>query len=153
MVWLINRIRQCFCNHDWEIIFDGCVECSDGTKYHTKTYRCKKCGYSIRYKSIWQKKRWIKMFDYSKCAREAVEKLDQYDFSDIISRYYKNKDLVNQYDIEEIISLNFPELEDTFECLTYDEIMEYFEKRYTIRFVEEIKYKMVACSGEIRKRE
>lgn len=51
--WLINYIRSCFCKHDWEIIFEGTVEdCGCGSFYHNKIYRCKKCGYSKKYKSI-----------------------------------------------------------------------------------------------------
>lgn len=49
--WLINYIRSCFCKHDWELIFNGTVE--DGSSfYQCKVYRCKKCGYSKKYKSI-----------------------------------------------------------------------------------------------------
>ena len=49
--WLINYIRSCFCKHDWELIFYGQVQ--DGNGYYwNKIYRCKKCGYSKKYKSI-----------------------------------------------------------------------------------------------------
>lgn len=51
MRWLINYIRSCFCKHDWEIIFDGAVKTYGDGLYYAKTYRCKKCGYSKRYKS------------------------------------------------------------------------------------------------------
>lgn len=51
MRWLINYIRSCFCKHDFEMIFNSKVECDDGSKYSVKTYRCKKYGYSKRYKS------------------------------------------------------------------------------------------------------
>jgi len=50
MRWFINYIRSCFCEHDWELIFNTEVE-SANEKYHVKTYRCKKCGLSKRYKS------------------------------------------------------------------------------------------------------
>ena len=49
MRWLVNYFRSCFCEHDWELIHDVFVE--DWSNYHCKTYRCKKCGYSKRYKS------------------------------------------------------------------------------------------------------
>lgn len=49
---IINYIRSCFCKHDWELIYnvfvDGGLFLDD---YHCKTYRCKKCGYSKKYKS------------------------------------------------------------------------------------------------------
>lgn len=57
MRFLINYIRSCFCQHDWEMIFDiKDFEVRDiiiGTQdiYDIKTYRCKKCGYSKKYKS------------------------------------------------------------------------------------------------------
>lgn len=54
MRFIINYFRQCFCKHEWELMFD--VECRvhdiwDGGKevYHKKIYRCKKCGYSKKY--------------------------------------------------------------------------------------------------------
>ena len=50
MRWLINYIRSCFCKHDWELIFDVFVK-GDIETYNCKTYRCKKCGYSKKYKS------------------------------------------------------------------------------------------------------
>lgn len=52
---LIDYIRSCFCKHEWEMIFD--TEVHDHftkTIYNTfnvKIYRCKKCGYSKKYKS------------------------------------------------------------------------------------------------------
>ena len=52
MRWLINYIRSCFCKHDWELIFHGEVTTEFGSHYHNKIYRCKKCGYSKKYKSI-----------------------------------------------------------------------------------------------------
>lgn len=50
MRWLINYIRSCFCEHDWELIFDVRVN-GDVETYNCKTYRCQKCGYSRKYKS------------------------------------------------------------------------------------------------------
>lgn len=50
MRWLINYIRSCFCSHEWELIFDVFVH-GDFDRYNCKTYRCKKCGYSKKYKS------------------------------------------------------------------------------------------------------
>lgn len=50
MKWLINYIRSCFCKHEWGLIFNVFVK-SDTHSYNCKTYRCKKCGLSKRYKS------------------------------------------------------------------------------------------------------
>lgn len=47
---IINYIRSCFCQHDWELIYDVVVK-GIYDDYHCKTYRCKKCGYSKQYKS------------------------------------------------------------------------------------------------------
>lgn len=42
---IINYIRSCFCKHDWELIFNNTIVCSDNnSKYpdnHIKVYRCK----------------------------------------------------------------------------------------------------------------
>lgn len=57
MRWLINYIRSCFCKHEWELIFDKMiVDSSKPTGIeipndHIKVYRCKKCGYSKKYKA------------------------------------------------------------------------------------------------------
>lgn len=51
MRWLINYIRSCFCQHDWELIFDSWVHTDYGSKWEEKTYRCKKCGMQKKYKS------------------------------------------------------------------------------------------------------
>jgi hypothetical protein len=52
---LVDYIRGCFCRHDWELIFHGRTnEMRDGevvSFYHTKIYRCKKCGCSKKYRS------------------------------------------------------------------------------------------------------
>jgi hypothetical protein len=49
MRWLINYIRSCFCQHDWELLRETRMWDDDygfrypiGTKW---TYRCKKCGW------------------------------------------------------------------------------------------------------------
>ena len=52
MRWIINYIRSCFCKHEWELIFcDEGIDATFRTKFSNKIYRCKKCGYSKRYKS------------------------------------------------------------------------------------------------------
>jgi hypothetical protein len=50
MRFIVNYIRSLFCAHDWELIHDVFVR-GDFSDYCCKTYRCKKCGYSKRYKS------------------------------------------------------------------------------------------------------
>lgn len=51
---IINYIRSCFCKHDWELIMHTKYyeDVESDTPYRvTKVYRCKKCGYSKKYKS------------------------------------------------------------------------------------------------------
>lgn len=53
MRWLINYIRSCFCEHDWELLKEANVY-DDYHAYpiYTKwTHRCKKCGYIKTYKN------------------------------------------------------------------------------------------------------
>jgi hypothetical protein len=50
MRWLINYIRTCFCKHEWELIHNNFVD-GDSQSFHCKVYRCRKCGYSRKYKS------------------------------------------------------------------------------------------------------
>lgn len=53
MRWLINYIRSCFCKHEWEKIFEGRVTTdNEGSYYIMKGYRCTKCGYYKKYKSL-----------------------------------------------------------------------------------------------------
>lgn len=52
MRWLINYIRSCFCNHDWELLShvnvrENCI----GIIGEKCTYRCKKCGYVKTHKN------------------------------------------------------------------------------------------------------
>lgn len=57
MRWLINYIRSCFCNHEWELIYDITVVNSNKLNgkeipdNYIKIYRCKKCGFSKKYKA------------------------------------------------------------------------------------------------------
>lgn len=43
---LINYIRSCFCEHEWELILN---EYTCGGTARCKVYRCKKCGYGKKY--------------------------------------------------------------------------------------------------------
>lgn len=53
MRWLINYIRSCFCKHEWELIFEDNIYGSSFKMPDNKikVYRCKKCGYSQKYKA------------------------------------------------------------------------------------------------------
>lgn len=52
MRWLINYIRSCFCNHDWEILSHrDVVDDFDDVIGEKWVYRCKKCGYCKKYRS------------------------------------------------------------------------------------------------------
>ena len=46
MGWIINRIREWFCEHDWELLNKSYMWEEGASKpYGIKwTYRCKKCG-------------------------------------------------------------------------------------------------------------
>lgn len=52
MRWIISYIRSLFCTHEWEMIFNTRVTTDLGEEFSCKTYRCKKCGYSKKYRSI-----------------------------------------------------------------------------------------------------
>lgn len=46
MRFIINYLMSCFCEHEWERIYDVPVESFIHYKmYHEIKYRCKKCGY------------------------------------------------------------------------------------------------------------
>lgn len=48
MKWIINYIRSCFCNHEWEYIANNRLWADENDKMpyaYQKVYRCKKCGY------------------------------------------------------------------------------------------------------------
>ena len=54
MRWLINYIRSCFCEHEWELLAqtnfysNSTSELIDYTRWD---YRCKKCGCQKTYKN------------------------------------------------------------------------------------------------------
>ncbi len=48
MKWLINYIRSCFCNHEWELlmeIYNYSSKFNDMPTNIIIIYRCKKCGF------------------------------------------------------------------------------------------------------------
>ena len=81
------------------------------------------------------------MFDYDLDSKRAVEKLDEYDFTDILSECY-DMGMRDPYDIGDCISEDYPELEDTIADLTGCEWMEYLTARYPVRFEEISHYRM-----------
>ena len=84
------------------------------------------------------------MFEYDKYAKAAVEKLDEYDFTHILSDCYDNG-LRSLYDIRDKIAESHKELDadnGALENLSTDEFMEYICARYPVKFEEEITYKM-----------
>lgn len=47
MKWLCNYIKECFCNHDFNLLREADVYLMETDKmpmYAKKTYMCKKCG-------------------------------------------------------------------------------------------------------------
>ena len=53
MRWLVNYIRQMFCQHDWELLAHiHLYETDQDTRPYgsSRTYRCKKCGFVQRVK-------------------------------------------------------------------------------------------------------
>lgn len=84
------------------------------------------------------------MFEYDKYAEAAAKKLDEYDFSEILSSCYDN-DLRNPWDIENAISEEYEELgsdDGALGNLSCDEFMEYLSKRYNVMFEEITTYRM-----------
>ena len=54
---LINYIRSCFCEHEWEllheaIVYDSGITYKDLPIGKRWTYRCKKCGFMKTYSSF-----------------------------------------------------------------------------------------------------
>ena len=84
------------------------------------------------------------MFEYDKYSKVAAEKLDEYDFTEILSWCYDN-DLRDSWDIKDKIADEYCELgidDGALDNLTHDEFMEYLSKRYNVRFEEISTYRM-----------
>lgn len=81
------------------------------------------------------------MFEYDYDAMKAAEKLDQYNFKDILSDCYDN-DMRNPERIRNIIEFRYKELIYDLDNLTNDEFIEYLEARYPVRFEEVVTYRM-----------
>ena len=81
------------------------------------------------------------MFDYDEYSKAAAEKLDEYDFTEILSSCYDNN-LRDPWDIKCEIEDEYGELEDILDDLSVDEFMEYLSNRYDVYFEEVIAYRM-----------
>lgn len=82
------------------------------------------------------------MFEYDEDSKKAAQKLDEYDFTDILKSCF-DSDIRDAYDIRNFIGeKHYPELEDTLADLTESEWIEYLEARYPVRFEEVVRYRM-----------
>ena len=84
------------------------------------------------------------MFEYDKAAEAAAKKLDEYDFTEILSWCYDN-DLRESWDIRNEIAEEYEELsadDGALDNLSNDEFMEYLSERYNVRFEEVTTYRM-----------
>ena len=81
------------------------------------------------------------MFEYDYEAMIAAKKLDEYDFTEILSECY-DAGRRDSWDIRNIIETRYKELEIDLGNLSTDEFMEYLSTRYPIKFEEVIKYRM-----------
>lgn len=85
--------------------------------------------------------------EYEKIVQAVKDKLDEYDFTDLLSDCYD----LGLNDIYEIIDsidsilyqyLEFDEDGTPLDDLSTDEIMEYLSKKYNVQFVEQTHYYM-----------
>ena len=81
------------------------------------------------------------MFDYDEDSKRAAEKLDGYDFTEILRSCFDSW-LRDPYEIRNCISEHHPELDDALSDLTESEWIEYLEKRYPVSFEEIVRYRM-----------
>ena len=83
--------------------------------------------------------------DYDKIVQLAMEKLDEYDFTDLLSECYDDnrRDI---YEITDSMLYEYPELGEDKSPL-YDlsiyEIMDYLSKRYNVEFISQTHYYMM----------
>ena len=84
------------------------------------------------------------MFEYDEDAKAAAEKLDEYNFIELLRSCYINN-LRDPWDIRDKIMDEYTELglvDSALDYLSNDEFMEYLSERYPIRFEEIIGYRM-----------
>jgi len=82
--------------------------------------------------------------EYEKIVQAAKDKLDEYDFTDLLSDCYDlgRKDI---YEIIDSILDKYPELDEDgtpLDDLGTDEIMEYLSQKYSVEFMEQTHYYM-----------
>lgn len=85
------------------------------------------------------------MFGYDKHSKAAAEKLDEYDFTELLNSCY-GSDKNNLYSIIDEISQKYKDLavvDGALDNLSNHEIMEYLSRRYNVRFVEITTYRMM----------
>ena len=84
------------------------------------------------------------MFEYDKYAKAAADKLDEYDFTEILSWCYDNG-LRDPWDIRCKIEDEHYELsvdDGALDNLSIDEFMDYLSEKYSVRFEEVTTYRM-----------
>ena len=81
------------------------------------------------------------MFEYDYEAMKAAERLDQYNFKELLSDCY-DCGRRNPEDIKDFVEHRHKELKYDLENLSNDEFIEYLETRYPVRFEEVITYRM-----------
>ena len=84
------------------------------------------------------------MFEYDNEVMAAAEELDKYDFTEILRSCYDNG-VRDFWDIYDKILEKHKELEDVdgaFDKMSSDEIMEYLNDRYDVKFDEVITHRM-----------
>lgn len=73
------------------------------------------------------------MFEYDVAAMEAVKRLDEYDFTEILRECYENR-IRESWCLKDKIADNYKEIEDALDNLNLYEFMDYLYDRYPIRF-------------------
>lgn len=84
------------------------------------------------------------MGDYDKIVQLAKEKLNEYDFTELLSDCY-DLGLKDIYEIIDSILDEYPELDEDgtpLDDLSTDEIIEYLSKKYNVEFMEQTHYYM-----------
>lgn len=89
------------------------------------------------------------MFDYDSDAKVAAEELDKHDLTDSLARCWRMRH-IDPWDIRQFIqSESIPEHMELFEALenlSSEELMEYLNDRYGVRFEEIIHHRMLRPS-------
>lgn len=84
------------------------------------------------------------MFEYDTAAKAAAEKLDKYDFTEIL-KYCYGHELRSPWDIYDVIVEEYAELDvmdSPLDELSEHELMDYLSERYNVVFEEVVTYRM-----------